>query len=103
MKHLKTEKVDTSTIARTIVLFIALFNQILNMLGMVPLELEENTIYDLASLIALVGSAIWNWWKNNSFSQQAIEADKYMNDLKNPKRPSGQSEMTKDDFNGWSD
>ena len=30
----------------------------------------------------MIGIALWNWWKNNSFTKKAIAADKYMETLK---------------------
>lgn len=75
-------KVQTDTIARTIVLFLALLNQVFAVTGIASLNIEENDVYQLASLVALIGSALWSWWKNNSFTQAAIEADKVKDKLK---------------------
>ena len=69
-------KVKTDTIARTIVLAIALINQILVTAGAVPLGLSESTIYELCSLIATVITAVIAWWKNNSFTRAALIGDK---------------------------
>ena len=75
-------KVSASTIARTIVLAIALVNQILTASGVNPLPFAEETIYELfTAIFTLVTSGI-AWWKNNSFTAEAIEADAYMKDLK---------------------
>lgn len=78
-------EVSHQTIARTVVLALALINQILASSGKVPLELDENVIYDAATIIFTVISAIVACWKNNSFTKQAIEADKYMKRLKGGK------------------
>ena len=45
----------------------------------------ESEIYELLSLLVTIGASLWAWWKNNSFTKPAIEADKYMHHLKNQK------------------
>ena len=66
------------TIIRTVVLVIALLNQILLFIGKNPLPFSEEEIYEAVSLVATVGTSIWAWWKNNSFSAAAAEADRYL-------------------------
>lgn len=74
--------VKTETIARTIVLFIALANQVLVVFGKEAFPVTEDQVYQVVSLIALIGSAVLAWWKNNSFTKAAIEADKVLDQLK---------------------
>lgn len=76
------KKLDAGTVARTIVLFIALLNQIFAISGIAVLDINENDVYQLVSLLFTVGSALVSWWKNNSFSEEAIEGDKLMKELK---------------------
>ncbi len=70
------------TIIRTVVLLIALLNQILVVFGKNPLPFSEEGIYEAVSLAATVGASLWAWWKNNSFSREAAEADRYLNALR---------------------
>lgn len=74
--------VKTETIARTIVLFIALANQMLAIAGKEVFPVTEDQVYQIVSLIATVGASVWAWWKNNSFTKAAIEADKVLDQLK---------------------
>lgn len=78
-------KVSFDTILRTVILGITLINQILTSTGKNPLPFSEDTLYELLTVLATVGVSIWSWWKNNSFTQEAIEADKLMNKLKGEK------------------
>lgn len=66
------------TMIRTIVLIIALLNQILTSLGKNPLPFSDEAIYEGVSLVAAVGASLWAWWKNNSFTPEAAEADRYL-------------------------
>ena len=70
------------TVARTIILTLALINQILTTTGHAVIPISDDQITQLVSLIFTVSAALVAWWKNNSFSVEAIAADKYMKELK---------------------
>ncbi len=76
------KKVSVETIIRTIVLAVTLINQVLTMLGKNPLPFAEDELYALLTTAATVAASLWAWWKNNSFTPAAIEADKYLAELK---------------------
>ena len=75
-------KVKTETIIRTIVLILALANNVLAIYGKEKIPITENEVYQLITLVVTIGSALWAWWKNNSFTQPAIKADEYMEQLR---------------------
>lgn len=75
-------KVKTETIVRTIILVVALINQILTATGKNPLPFSENEMYEGLTAVATIAASVWAWWKNNSFTKAAINADEYMNELK---------------------
>lgn len=75
-------RIKSDTIARTIVLVLALINQVLAILGKEALPFTNDEVYQLVSLIATVGASAIAWWKNNSFTKSAIKADTYMKELK---------------------
>ena len=79
-------KVKTETIIRTIVLILALANQVLAIYGKQKIPITEDEVYQLITLIVTIGSALWAWWKNNSFTQPAIKADEYMEKLRQEQR-----------------
>jgi len=79
-------KVKTETIIRTIVLILALANQVLAIYGKQKIPITEDEVYQLITLIVTIGSAMWAWWKNNSFTQPAIQADEYMEKLRQEQR-----------------
>lgn len=74
--------VKPETIARTIVLFIALANEVLAVFGKEAFPITEDMVYQAVSLVALIGASVWAWWKNNSFTKNAIEADNVLAQLK---------------------
>lgn len=76
------KKVTADTIARTIVLGLALVNQVLAITGKEVLPFANDDIYQLISLVATIASSAVAWWRNNSFTSAAIEADGYKERLK---------------------
>lgn len=75
-------QIKASTIARTVVLFIALANQVMIALGWSPIDVEEDSIYTLVSTVVTIVSAIVAWWENNSFTQAALKADEVLKEEK---------------------
>lgn len=73
-------KIDT--IIRTVVLVLALANQILTSTGHTVLPITDDQIATLISLVFTIGASLWSWWKNNSFTKKAIQADEYLTGLK---------------------
>lgn len=78
----RNTKPSVGTIIRTVVLAVALINNILVMSGKSPLPIEDETIEELLSIIFTTGAALVSWWKNNSFTKEAIMADGYKELLK---------------------
>lgn len=76
------KKVKPDTIIRTIVLIIALANQALAICDKEKIPVTDDEIYQLVTLIITIGSALWAWWKNNSFTLPAIKADEYLAKLR---------------------
>ena len=77
-----SNNITAGTIARTIVLLLALANQVLAMCGKQVLNIADDDIYQIVSIVFTISASVWSWWKNNSFSVNAINADKYLNKLK---------------------
>lgn len=71
-------KISAGTIARTIILVLALVNQCLSMAGIQIIPIADEDINTLVTTLWTVCASLVAWWKNNSFTQKAIEADKVM-------------------------
>lgn len=74
--------ISAGTIARTLCLALALVNQGLTITGHAVLPIDDDTINQAVSLVFTVGASVAAWWKNNSFTGAALEADKYLVQLK---------------------
>ena len=74
--HITTPRtVSAATLARTAVLALALINQILSAAGKPVLPIESAQLEQLISTGFTTVSALGNWWFNNSFTKEAIQAD----------------------------
>ena len=74
--------VSVGTITRTAVLGLALANQLLSAAGKPLLPIDNAQLEQMISSGFTVGAALAAWWKNNSFTPEAIEADDFMARLK---------------------
>lgn len=79
-------KVTDGTIARTIVLALALINQLLTAFGYNVIDISSETINTLVGTIFTIVAALVAFWKNNSFTPEAIQADKVLKELKSTKK-----------------
>ena len=77
--------ISAGTITRTAVLLLALTNQILSACGKPVLPIESATVEQLVTTGLTVTAALVGWWKNNSFTPEAIEADDFLCQLKEHK------------------
>lgn len=77
-----TNKISAGTIARTIILLLALINQCLSMAGVSPLPIEDEQVETVITTAWTVIAAIWAWWKNNSFTQAALAGDALKDEIK---------------------
>ena len=74
--------ISAGTVARTAVLLLALTNQVLSALGKPVLPIESATVEQLVTAGITTVAALIAWWKNNSFTAAALEADKTYDRLK---------------------
>ena len=73
--------IKKETIIRTVVLALALINQLLTAFGASVIPIDDAQITELLSLVFTIGASVWAWWENNSFTKNAIEADKVLDEL----------------------
>lgn len=72
---MKELHISAGTIARTLLLVLAIINQILSACGKSPLPIESETLEQLVTAGFTIVTALIAWWKNNSFTPNALKAD----------------------------
>lgn len=75
-------KIKKITIVRTVVLLFVLTNQILTATGHSPLPFTDEEVGNSVSAVLTTCASVWAWWKNNSFTRDAILADEWMKNKK---------------------
>ena len=76
------KNISKGTIIRTACLILTLANAGLAIFGKSPLPIDDAMIEQVVSFVFMAASAIAAWWKNNSFSPNAIQADRFLKSLK---------------------
>lgn len=74
--------ITAGTIARTIILALALINQVLSVNGHPVLPIDDAQIETLVTTGWTVVAALIAWWKNNSFTAAAKAGDEVMKQVK---------------------
>lgn len=75
------QKISAGTITRTVLLAIALANQVLSTLGYSILPIDNEVVEQVITIGFTATMSIINWWKNNSITKKAIAADVYKQEL----------------------
>ena len=76
------ERISAGTVARTVILALALLNQVLTVAGHSPIPIEDETINTMVSTGWTVIASLFAWWKNNSFTQAALAGDAVKDKIK---------------------
>lgn len=87
-------KISKGTIIRTIALAVVLINLLLKALGKPLIDYDEGTVMYWLEYIIEIAVILVTFWKNNSFSENAIKADEFLKQLK------GETEGEVEDYVG---
>ena len=79
MKKFNFKGVSVQTWARTLVLILALVSQLCVILGKRSEAIDVDQWQEYVTYALTVIGSIWAWWKNNSFTDKAQNADKLLN------------------------
>ena len=81
--HITTDRsISAGSIARTAVLALALTNQVLSACGKPLLPIQSDQLEHLVTAGITTVTSLIAWWKNNSFTAAALEADKAYDRIK---------------------
>lgn len=76
-------KIAKGTIIRTVLLILAIINNVLALFGKSPLPIADEQLKLVISTVFDMVIAVINWWKNNSFTKAAIQGDQLVRSIKN--------------------
>lgn len=75
-------QISKGTIARTISIVLVLVNIVLKQFGIDAINVSESEILSLLESLIEVATIVVAFWKNNSFTKNAIKADDFLKTLK---------------------
>lgn len=64
-------KVSQKTVIAVIASVVALVNAIIVMFGKTPLNITDESIYTVGSILFLIGTSVWSLWRNNDITKLA--------------------------------
>ena len=82
--------VKVGTWVRGILLIISFINMALSAAGKAPIPTDYNELYTIVSIIFSVLVGISAYWKNNSFTEAAQTADKFLHEQGDAKEDTGE-------------
>lgn len=82
IKNINLKNVRLATWVRFIMFVVALISYLVKEFDLVPPEITENQIYSVVIITFTIISFLQAYWKNNSFTEAAQEADRYYEFLK---------------------
>ncbi|AUZ30288.1 phage holin [Bacillus licheniformis] len=65
------ENISAGTVARFVLLALALVNQALTMTGHSPIPVDEEGVQQFISLAFMGVTSLWAYWKNNDVTKKA--------------------------------
>ncbi|MCY8493783.1 phage holin [Bacillus inaquosorum] len=68
---MNSEKISAGTVARFVLLLVALVNSGLTMTGHSPIPVDEDGVQDFISLAFLGATSLWAYWKDNKVTKAA--------------------------------
>lgn len=75
-------KISKGTIVRTVMLVIVIINMILKKCGVNLINVTESEILSAVEMIIELAVIVVSFWKNNSYTQNAIKADEFLKQLR---------------------
>ena len=73
--------ISKGTIVRTIMVILVILNTILKHFGIEIINVSENEVMAFVEAIIEIAVLVVAFWKNNSFTQKAIQADEFLKTL----------------------
>lgn len=85
-KNVDWYNVPTGTYVRYILAIVAAVNTLTNVFGINPINIDESQLYDVISALLFIGILFVNTYKDNPTSPEAIESNKFLQQLVEEKK-----------------
>lgn len=75
-------KISKGTIVRTIAILLVIVNMVLQRFGLDVINVDESAILTFVEVLIEIAIIVVGFWKNNSYSENAIRADEFLKELR---------------------
>lgn len=83
MKKINLSGITSESVAGLFILLLALINAVFQMFGINTLPIENEDVTAIISGVFLIGTSLWNTWKNRNLSTASQLAQSITDSLKN--------------------
>lgn len=82
MNKINLKGITAENITGILILLIALINAVLQIFGIKTLPIEDEEVLNIISTIFLIGTTLWNTWKNRNITTVAQEVQQIANAIR---------------------
>ena len=83
MNKINLQGITSEAVTGVLILLVSLVNAIFQMLGVNILPIENEEVSNIVSIVFLIGSTLYNTWKNRNLTQASQIAQNITDSIKN--------------------
>lgn len=83
MNKINLKGVTAENVTGIFILLVALTNAVLQMFGVNALPIEDGEVSNIISTVFLIGTTLWNTWKNRNITKVSQEAQQIADAIRN--------------------
>ena len=83
MNKINLKGVNAETVAGVFILLVALINATLQMFSINTIPIENEEVTNIVSTVFLIGTALWNTWKNRNVTTISQEVQQIADAVRN--------------------
>lgn len=83
MTKINLKGITAENVTGILILLVALINAVLQIFGIKTLPIEDGEVSNIISTIFLIGTTLWNTWKNRNITTVAQEVQQIADAVRN--------------------
>lgn len=83
MNKINLKGVTAENVTGIFILLVALINAVFQMFGVNALPIEDGEVSNIISTVFLIGTTLWNTWKNRNITKVSQEAQQIADAIRN--------------------
>lgn len=83
MNKINIKGITAENVTGILILFVALINAVIQMFGINTLPIEDGEVSNIVSTVFLIGTTLWNTWKNRNITKVSQEVQQIADAVRN--------------------